>query len=179
MAHKDGLSVAKRRAQLQTEMARKYQQDEAAERENAMEANDSFDDDIMVMDQIHEDETQPIKDPKMLYPIDEEGEESAGDTISLSDEESTLNPPLVKRTTMKDFPKSPGSSVPAGEMSDNESSDSGSLTTKVNGFSSKEPNPADDNLSTATPSKKGRKRFFRIKTPLRRKTPRRRKQKND
>lgn len=179
MAHKDGLSVAKRRAQLQTEMARKYQQDEAAERENAMEANDSFDDDIMVMDQIHEDETQPIKDPKMLYPIDEEGEESAGDTISLSDEESTLNPPPVKRTNMKDFPKSPGSSVPAGEMSDNESSDSGSLTTKMNGFSSKEPNPADDDLSTATPSKKSRKRFFRIKTPLRRKTPRRRKQKND
>jgi len=179
MSHKDGLSVARRRAKLQAEMTNRYQIEEDAEREKAMEANDSFDDDIMVMDQIHEDETQPIKDPKLLYPIDEEEEESAGDTISLSDEESTLNPPPVKRTNMKDFPKSPGSGVPASEMSDNESSDSGSLTTKVNGFSSKYPNPADDDLSTATPSKKRRNRFFRIKTPLRRKTPRRRKQKND
>jgi hypothetical protein len=179
MARKDGLSVAKRRTKLQAEMRNRYEMEEDAARDQAMEANDSFDDDIMVMDQIHEDETQPIKDPKLLYPIDEEEEESAGDTISLSDEESTVNPPRVKRTRMKDFPKSPESGVPAGEMSDNESSDSGSLTTKVNGFRSKDPNPADDDLSTATPSKKKRNRFFRIKTPLRRKTPRRRKQKND
>eukprot|EP01083_Nonionella_stella_P065534 171805_1 len=92
-----------------------------------------------------------------------------------SSEEDPINPPPVNRKPTTDLDKITKPlelDLPGSVKSDNGSSDSGSLTTKVNGYSPKsneDPNPAE---TTATP-KRGI-RLFRLKSPQRKKNSRKR-----
>mmetsp|Transcript_19580 Transcript_19580/g.29644 ORF Transcript_19580/g.29644 Transcript_19580/m.29644 type:complete len:291 (+) Transcript_19580:135-1007(+) len=92
-----------------------------------------------------------------------------------SEEDPTNSPPLERKSTtdLDKITKPLELDLPGSVKSDNGSSDSGSLTTKVNGHSPKrneDPNPAEGNSTTATP-KRGI-RLFRLKSPQRKKTSR-------
>ncbi len=170
-------------------MATIYSKDDSFEQAENDKEDDGLEDALTVMEEIDADEEilsssrskipDSTKDPN-LYPIDEDDEqdeESEGGTISMSDEESTLQPPLIQRTDVKSpFATIDESSVPSREASSNDSVGSGSLIT--NCPTGKDVNPAEEDPAddATTPSRKKRFRFpkMNIKSPIRKpKTPRR------